>query len=290
MLEEFPIKKIDIENEDFPFFLKEIPDPPKCLYFRGQKTWQEGKRFIGIVGSRKFSDYGKAVVFKIVPELIKAGFITVSGMAPGIDSLVHQATIEAGGKTIAVLGTGLDEKYIWPSKNLKLAKNILKSGGSLISEYLPKTSGSRFSFPKRNRIISGLSLGVVVIEAKIKSGALITASYAKIQKRKIFAVPGSIFFSNSAGANWLIKQGARLVDSAEDVLKEFGIDFQKEKKDFIFKDKKQKIIFEIVSGGPCSVEEIIKKSNFSSSEVLTILTILEAEGLIKNLGGARYSI
>jgi DNA processing protein len=290
MFEEFPIKTISIKEEGFPKILKEVPHPPEILYYRGESLLEENEKTLAVVGTRKYSSYGKAVVFKIVSELVKAGITIISGFAPGIDSFAHEATIENNGRTIAVLGTGLDEKFIYPRSNLKLGEKILKSKGALVSEYPPKTFGSKFSFPQRNRIIAGLSLGVLVVEAKSKSGALITAFYAKEYKRKIFAIPGSIFSSNSFGPHKLIKEGGKLVSDAEDILKEFGIEKEKEKKEYILKDEKEKLILKILSEGPKEVDEIIKITGLSSSEVLAKLTILESEEMIKNLGGGRYTI
>jgi len=174
-------QEISINDKNYPKLLKKISDPPKILYVRGKILPEED--CFAIVGTRMCSFYGKQVALEIAGDLAEAGLTIVSGLAPGIDTFCHQATLERKKRTIAVLGTGLDEKSIYPQSNLKLAEKIIESGGCLISEYSPGTSGSRFTFPKRNRIIAGLSLGVLVIEAKQKSGALITANLAKKQKR-----------------------------------------------------------------------------------------------------------
>lgn len=218
------IKTIRLEDKEYPLLLKKITNPPKILYFKGELLKEE--KYFAIVGTRRASDYGKEIAFSIARDLSEAGLIIVSGMARGIDSFAHKGTLERGGRTIAVLGTGLDEKSIYPKENLNLARKILENKGCLISEYPPKTSGLRQNFPERNRIIAGLSFGVLVVEAKFGSGALITANWAKRYRRKIFAVPGSIHFPNSQGCHFLIKQGARLVENANDILKELSLPFR----------------------------------------------------------------
>jgi len=215
------IKTIAIEDKEYPKLLKEIKNPPKILYFSGKILPQ--KNCFAIVGARLCSSYGKQVALEIARDLTEAGLTIVSGMALGIDSFSHKAVVEKNKRTIAVLGTGLDEESIYPRENIKLANRIIETGGCLISEYPPKTRGSRFTFPQRNRIISGLSLGVLVVEAKRKSGALITANWAKKQGRKIFAIPGTIHSFNSKGTHKLIKQGAKLVEDANDILKELNL-------------------------------------------------------------------
>ena len=177
------IQKVSIEDKQYPKILKEIPEPPKVLYFRGQLLPNEN--CFAIVGTRRCSDYGKQIALEIAGNLTIAGLTIVSGLAEGIDTYSHLAAVEKGKRTIAVLGTGVDEKSLYPQSNLKLAKSILETGGCLISEYPPGTHGSKFTFPERNRIISGMSLGVLVIEAKQKSGALITAMWAKRQGKNL---------------------------------------------------------------------------------------------------------
>lgn len=216
------IRAISIEDKNYPKLLRKIKNPSKILYYLGEikaaaqmgepRLWREEPCF-AIVGTRRFSPYGKRIALEITGDLAEAGLTIVSGLAPGIDTFAHRATIERKRRTIAVLGTGLDEKSIYPQSNLKLAKEILELGGCLISEYEPGTRGTQFTFPQRNRIISGISLGVLVVEAKERSGALITANWAKTQNRKIFAIPGSIHASNSKGCHLLIKRGAKLVET-----------------------------------------------------------------------------
>jgi len=283
------IKEITIENQNYPQLLKEIKNPPKKLYFLGEIFSNEN--CFAIVGTRKCSNYGKEVAYKIASELAEAGLTIVSGFAPGIDTIAHKAAIEKEKRTIAVLGTGIDKKSIYPKSNLKLIDKILECGGAIISEFEPGTHGTKYTFPQRNRIISGLSLGVLVVEARMQSGALITANYAKEQGRKIFAVPGSIFSQNSKGCHFLIKNGAKLVESAKDILEELGIKkLEREKKEIKGETPEENLILEVLKEGALEIEKIIEKTKLSPSKVLSLLSILEIEGKIKNLGGNVYAI
>ncbi len=208
------IDKITIKDNNYPRLLKEIYDPPEQLYITGELKAKE-KYPLAVVGTRKMSDYGKRVTVFLVKGLVKAGFTIISGLALGIDGLAHQTALDAGGRTIAVLGSGLD--IIYPPEHKKLAADIIKSGGAVISEYPPGARPSRRTFPARNRIVAGLSLAVLVIEAPEKSGALITAKVALDQGREVLAVPGNIYNPNSIGCHKLIKMGAKAVTNPEDV-------------------------------------------------------------------------
>jgi DNA processing protein len=244
-----------------------------------------------IVGTRRCSDYGKEIAWQIASDLAEAGLTIVSGFAPGIDTIAHKAAVEKGKRTIAVLGTGIDEKSIYPKSNLKLVDKILENGGAIISEFEPGTHGTKYTFPQRNRIISGLSLGVLVVEARIQSGSLITASYAIEQKRKVFAVPGSIFSQISKGCHFLIKNGAKLVESAEDILEELGIrKLELGKKEIKGKTPEENLILEVLKEGALDIEKIIEKTKLPPSRVASILSILEIEGKIKNLGGNTFCL
>jgi DNA processing protein len=219
------IKTISIEDKNYPSLLKKIYNPPKIIYVKGELL--ENDLCFGIVGSRIFSSYGKQIALEIAGDLSEAGLTIVSGLASGIDTFSHTATLERKGKTIAVLGTGLDEKSIYPRSNLKLAREIVRQGGVLISEYPAGTRATHFTFPQRNRIISGLSLGILVVEGKIKSGSLMTANWAFTQKRKVFAVPGPIYSSTSKSCRYLMKRGAKLIESAKDILEELNLSSKK---------------------------------------------------------------
>ena len=282
------IKTISINDGNYPKLLKEIKDAPEILYFRGELKPEEN--CFAVVGTRRCSTYGKEIVLEIAGDLAGTGLTIVSGLAPGIDSLTHQATLERGGRTIAVLGTGIDEKSIYPQENLKLAEKIVESGGCLISEYPPGTHGSEFTFPKRNRIISGLSLGVLIIEAKQKSGALITANWAKKQGRKVFAVPGPIHSSNSKGCHYLIKQGAKLVENANDILKELNLPIKEGGKEIAGETPEENLILGVLKEEALDADKIIEKTKLSVAKVASALAILEIKGKVRNLGGNIYAI
>jgi len=201
------------------------------------------------------------------------------------------STSDAGGRTIAVLGTGIDEKSLYPKENLKLARKILENKGCLVSEYPPGSPGLKQNFPERNRIISGLSLGVLIVEAKFGSGALITANWAKIQGKKIFALPGSIHFPNSQGCHFLIKQGAKLAENANDILKEFNLPcLTSGVKQVKGKTLEEQLILEVLKQENLHIDKIIEKTKLSPQVVSSILTLMEIENKVKNLGGNVYII
>jgi len=289
---ELEINKINISDKGYPSLLKRIPDPPATLYFRGDLTCLKNNCF-AIVGTRRCSAYGKEITMAIAMDLARAGLVIVSGLAPGIDTFSHLACLEANSRTVAVLGTGLDEKSIYPRENLKLSRKIIETGGCLISEYPAGTHGSKMTFPARNRIISGVSLGTLVVEAKYKSGALITANFARKQKRLLFAVPGDIHFANSQGPHLLIKTGAKLTENAKDILKEINPSRQNV---FLFAPPKlidneePNPIIEVLKRGPTSTDEIIEKTGLDPAVVISGLTILEINDKVRNLGGNTYSL
>jgi len=282
------IKKISISDSLYPERLKEIKNPPKALYFKGKMLPLES--CFAIVGTRRCSNYGKQVALEIARDLAEAGLTIVSGLATGIDTFAHLAATEASKRTIAVLGTGLDEKSIYPRSNLGLVKKILETGGCLISEYEPSTPGAKFTFPQRNRIISGMSLGVLVVEAKRKSGALITADWAKQQGRKVFAVPGPVHSLNSWGTHFLIKKGAGLVESAQDILIELNIRHSLKKGKLATDIKEEFLILQALAQGPLEINQIIKKTELSAPLVASTLSVLEIKGKIRNLGANTYAI
>ncbi len=283
------IKEIRIDDENYPQSLKKIPDAPKVLYYRGNFIRNEESCF-GIVGTRRASPYGQQATLQIAGELSDNGLTIISGMAPGIDTFAHKICVEKNKRTIAVLGTGLDEKSIYPQQNLALSRKIIETGGCLISELPPGTHGSIFSFPKRNRIISGLSLGILVVEAKEKSGSLITAEYARKQNKKLFAVPGQIFSSNSKGPNKLIKNGAKLVENADDILKELNLAPIKQQKELIADNNEEKLILNALTQEALYIDKIIEKTKLNASMVATTLALMEISGKIQNLGGNTYSL
>lgn len=213
------IEIITFFDEDYPYLLKEIYDPPLILYGKGNRKLLSSEIKLAVVGSRQATNYGKMAIEKLFPPLIEKGVVFVSGLAKGIDKIVHEKAIQFGGKTIGVIAGGL--YHIYPKENLELARYMMKQH-LVISEYPPETFPRKWHFPIRNRIISGLCRGTLVVEAKEKSGSLITANYAVQEGREVFAIPGNIFSENSMGTNDLIKQGAKLVQTYNDILDEFS--------------------------------------------------------------------
>lgn len=285
------IKKITIDSEKYPNSLKKISNPPKVLYYRGIIKKEEP--CFAIVGARKCSFYGKQAAFDIAGKLSDAGIIIVSGLAPGIDASSHLSAVKRNKRTIAVLGTGLDEESIYPKENIGLSRKILETGGCLISEYPPKTRGTRFTFPKRNRIISGLSDGILVVESKEKGGSMITANYGLLQKKKLFALPGSIYSFNSKGPHNLIRRGAKIVDKASDIMEELYPlvkNTEKESQINILLTLEANLILKALEKECLHIDEIIKITNLNTSKVFSNISILEIEGKIKNLGGNIYAI
>ncbi len=284
------IETVNINDEKYPKLLKEIKNPPQTLFYKGKLVSDE--LCFGMVGTRIPSHYGKQIAMDFTAQLCEAGLTIVSGMAPGIDTFCHQAVLEQNKRTIAVLGTGLDEKSIYPQSNLKLAERIIENNGCLISEYPPGTPGSKITFPNRNRIISGLSLGILVIEGKQKSGTLITANWARKQNRKVFAVPGSIYSSNSKGCNYLIKTTALLVENANDILE--GLNLKKlnpnQEEELISENKEEYLILKALGEGALCIDEIIIKTNLDAPKVNSTLAILSMKGKVKELEGNIYAL
>lgn len=276
------------EDERYPPLLKEIPSPPLLLYGKGALP-QTRFGALAVVGTRRPTAYGLEATEKIVQELAGAGLTIVSGLATGIDTRAHEACLEVKGRTIAVLGSGVDQNSIFPPENRGLGRRIVESDGAIISEYAPGTPAVKEHFPARNRIISGLSLGVLVSEAREKSGARITARYALDQNREVFALPGSIFSPTSRWPNRLIQEGAKLVTCAADILEELGMDYTKERvrKSDELLGEKEKVILELVEE-PLSVDVIKEKTGLETSAIVASLSMLELKGRVKNLGADTY--
>ncbi len=276
-------------DSDYPKLLKEIYAPPPLLYYLG--TLDIKKDFLlAVVGTRKISGYGRAITEKITSELSFAGLTIVSGLALGVDALAHQAAVNVGGKTIGVLGSGLD--LIYPASNQRLAQKIIDKNGCLLSEFPLGTPPYKSNFPQRNRIISGLSLGVLVIEANIKSGALITARYALEQNREVFAVPGDILRCGSDGPNQLIKDGAKMVSSANDILETLNLVAAKEFKEvqnLVAENETEETVLKILQAGPLHIDKLSQLSRLNISTLNSALAIMEMKGLVKNLGGQIFT-
>ncbi len=282
------IKQINIEDNNYPKILKEIHDPPKTLYIRGN-FHDDDKTAVGIVGTRNYTSYGKQVAENIAGDLAEAGITIISGLAKGIDTWAHKSALDRGGRTIAVLGSAVDSKNLYPSCNRKLAEKITQNG-AVISEYPLGTKSERWFFAQRNRIISGLSLGVLVIEAPEKSGALITATQAVEQNRDVFAIPGPIYSENSIGTNGLIKMGAKLVTCANDILEELNLPLLEDKrKKFKPENKWEENLLNILTKEPIHIDEINKQSKLEPGLVSSTLMMLELRGIVKNHGGSYYT-
>ncbi|MFQ5822543.1 MAG: DNA-processing protein DprA [bacterium] len=283
-------KLITFWDEEYPENLKHIYDPPAVLFVRGGFK-KEDMYSIAIVGTRQPSNYGKLATEKITTDLARKGLTIVSGLAYGIDTLAHTYALQAGSRTIAVLGSGVD--VIYPSKNKRLSEKII-SNGALVTEFPMGTDPEWKNFPRRNRIICGLSCGTVVIEAGEKSGALITAAMALEQNREVFAVPGNIDNPKSFGTNELIKQGAKLVNSAEDILEELmpqlsqfiERDIHKEKKVELTDEEKQFLNY--LSHEPKHIDSIAMSAGKPTSQVLSLLLSLELKEVIKQLSGKMF--
>lgn len=275
------IKEINIESNLYPEQLRDIVDPPKTLYLLGNEK-NLGNKSLSIIGSRKASDYGKMLARNFAKNIAMQGINIVSGMAEGIDSEAHLGAIEAGGSTIAVLGSGFN--HIFPNKIV--FEKILENGGTVITEYKPDVEVFADGFRQRNRIVAGLSLGTLVIEAKEKSGTSITAGYAKRFNRKVFCIPHLIEDEHGIGTNRLLKRGAILVTNILDIVKHYEIsEVVENSEENIEVPEEYKECYDIITSNPISSNQISKLTNKNISEVNTILTILELEGLIKSLPG-----
>jgi len=285
----WPINTIEIDDENYPSSLKKIKNPPKKLYYRGSFNKNIFEKCIAVVGSRKNTKYGQSVVETLVPKLVNEKITIVSGFMFGIDSLAHQSCIEYGGKTIAVLGNGLN--IIYPSSNDKLYKQILDSGGLIISEYEPDFKPVLWSFPQRNRIVAGLAnLGILVVEAGEKSGSLITARIGMEERRKIYCVPGPINSNVSIGTNQLIKEGlAKMVTTGQDIIKG-----QKDKHSqmnlFAQLDTEEKNIVSVLGREAMTADELGKSLEVEISSLLTRLSMMEMQGIVEEQSGKYYLI
>lgn len=278
--------KIDIGSAEYPEKLRMIHDPPKELYYKGDLSLLHEKS-IGVVGSRKYTLYGKNVALMTGRRLAEAGVPVVSGLALGIDAFSHEGALEVNGKVIGVLGSGIDR--MGPARNKKLMDRGIEAGGLVVSEYEPDFNACPGTFPQRNRIISGLSDALIVVEAGLESGSLITAKFASEQGRTVYAVPGNINSSSSIGCNLLIRDGAVPLVIIDDILRDLG------NAAIVAQDLRPRLegdemaVYEVVvrnSGATC--EEIIRATGFSPSLVNSVLTILEIKGAVESYAGRIY--
>jgi DNA processing protein len=286
------VKMVTFKDQDYPQNLLSIYDPPPFLFVKG-RIEKEDENAVAIVGCRSASVYGRRITERIGRELVKRGITVVSGLARGIDSIGHQSALKEKGRTLAVLGSGLD--ILYPPENRGLAERISNSG-AVISEFPFGTKPEPPNFPKRNRLISGLSLGVVIVEAGPKSGALLTAHCALEQNREVFAIPGNLGAKNSEGTNRLIKEGAKLVTSVEDILEELRFDTGKEKtttreeeeKALLDLSEMEKSIIQLISDEPHHIDKIAAGASLDVPQALSTLLSLELKGLVRQLSGKMF--
>jgi len=286
-LERYGITVLTWHDDAYPARLKEIYDYPPVLYIRGELTPAD-EWCLAVVGTRRATAYGRQVTEEIVSDLAKNNITIVSGLARGIDSIAHQAALDTGGRTIGVLASGLDTVY--PAENLNLARRIIDQG-ALISEYPPGIKPKPDHFPRRNRILSGLSLGVLVTEAGEGSGALITADLALEQNRDVLAVPGSIMSPASRGTNHLIQEGAKLVQCCQDILEELNLRAvaqQLEFKEIIPESETESVLLKKLSHEPAHIDDICAGSGLPVSSVSSTLAMLELKGLVRSVGNMSY--
>lgn len=292
------MEHVCLKLHQLPERLQSIAQPPQQLYCTGAVELLE-QPSIAVVGSRALTSYGERACQWLVPDLVKAGLVIISGLATGIDAMAHRSALACGGKTIAVLGTGLDHRVLFPAAHASLAADIVASGGLLVTEYEALVSAQRWHFPARNRIIAGLSLGVVVIEASLKSGALLTANFALEANREVFAVPGSIFSTRSAGTNKLIKQGAALVTSAADIFTELlgvlptplTLPFHETTyTQPVVSEPTQRKIITSLAEQPNTAETLAQALHLSAVEIMVHLTELEIGGIVRKNREQTYEI
>lgn len=303
------MKIINIEDSNYPKRLKNIQKPPQTLYVEGNEKLLNNNS-LAIVGSRDCSEYGIKYTEKFAKELSNCNITIISGLAIGVDAIAHKMANQYKGNTIAVLGSGLNK--IYPKENIDLAKNIIENGGCIITEYEKDMEVDMKNFPIRNRIISGISLGILIIEAKYRSGSGITAKYGFEQEKKVFCLPRDIGITNGVGTNNLIKQGAKLVTNSIDILEELNIEDEnilkldkkvetKDKSEEYINKKQKKDnntnknipkeyidIYNIIQDKPINIQNIKQKSKKTIAEINTKLTMMEIQGYIKRLPGNNY--
>ncbi len=286
-IEKLGVNVFTWESADYPAPLRNISDPPFILYVSGEILPQD-EWALAVVGTRSASVYGKEVTRMLVSGLAASGVTIVSGLAMGIDTQAHRSAIDAGGRTIAVLGSGVD--VIYPRRNVKLAEAILDRG-AVISEFPMGTKPEGGNFPRRNRIISGLSLGTLMVEGSERSGARITIDCALEQGREALAVPGNIFGRGSKGPNKLIQQGAKLITSIGDILEELNLTMvaqHTEARAIIPDTPTEAVLLERLSAEPVHVDELGRHTGLSSAELSSTLTMMELKGQVRQVGGMNY--
>jgi DNA processing protein len=288
LMKKFGVSVFSYHDAGYPELLKNIYDPPPVLYVKGSLLESDNKG-IGVVGTRRPTQYGRNMAYRFSGELAELGLTVVSGLARGIDRYAHTGALDKKGRTIAVLGNGLS--YLYPPEHRQLSEKISLSG-ALVSEFSMSMGPLPQNFPRRNRIISGLTLGSLIVEAPVASGALITAHWAVEQGREVFAIPGFVGIKNSQGPHQLIKTGAKLVECIDDILEEIG--FKRTRRtEFIAPIKMalsdaEKKVFEILTEQAMQIDEICRQSVLPINELSGILVMLELKGYIKQLGGKKF--
>lgn len=284
------IKTVSLGETNYPALLSEISDPPHTIFYRGTLPPTEMPT-LAVVGTRRMTTYGKMVCEDLVLPLARQGVVIVSGLALGIDGVAHATALKANGITIAVLGSGIDKLCIYPAAHKLLSEKIITTGGVLMSEYPPGFLPTQYSFPARNRIVAGLSLGTLVIEAPIKSGALITTRCALEYNREVMSVPHAITSPTGAGPNNLIKFGAKLITEPNDILEALNLQTIKQTtptKEFVGDNDIEIKILKSLTKEPKNINQIILESQLDIATANSALIIMEIKGSIKNLGGMNY--
>jgi DNA processing protein len=289
-LQRLRVQVITIKDKEYPPLLKEIYNAPSVLYVAGTLKKEEDQFAIGVVGTRKVSTYGRQATEQFARELAQGHVTVVSGLAHGIDTIAHTTALDAGGRTIAVMASGLD--IIYPLENVGLARRIVESGqGALVTEFPLGVKPDSRNFPARNRIISGLSQGILVTEAPKQSGALITANFALEHGREVFAVPNGIFAAGSVGVNKLIQDGAHLVTDVQDILMAlnlFMIPEHIEMQTVLPENEEESILLPLLSHDPLHIDELIRASELPTTTVTSTLMMMEIKGVIKQISPMQY--
>lgn len=285
----YHVQTISPSNPHYPPLLRQIHDPPKTLYVRGNLDILTYDKLLAVVGSRKNSHYGRQVMEKILTPAVEAGLILVSGFAHGIDTLAHKICLTQKQPTIAVLGSGLNDDAVYPSTNRSLIKEIITTGGALVSEYPPSTKAQQYHFPQRNRVIAGLTPATLVIQARQKSGSLITARLALESNRDVAAIPGPITDPLSQGTNWLIQQGAHVITKPADLLHLYDLEEPTTTPTNLSQlSLDQANLLKHISADAQHVDQLIEQASLSAPQVSGLLLELELAGAIENIGGMRY--
>ncbi len=286
-LQRHGVRAITWADPAYPPPLREIHDPPVVLYLRGELTAAD-EWSVTIVGTRKVTAYGRTIANEIAGELARSRVTVVSGLARGVDGIAHAAALDAGGRTIAVLGSGPD--VIYPPEHSRLADRIIESG-ALVTDYPLGTQPRGDYFPRRNRILAGLSLGTLIIEGDMKSGAMITAKLALEQNREVFAVPGSILSPQSRGPNWIIQQGAKLVRSVSDILEELNLTMAERQLELVEAlplDETEAALLRHLSAEPAHIDDVRREADLPIQSVSSALAMLELKGMVRQVGNMNF--